>query len=299
MTVSAVEFALKTPTKLTREQYVAYIDSAPFPALVFSALKNHQVQEAREAIRRDPDFNINCKNQRENGQTLLHLASEIEEESFIRFLLSHRAINVNQRDKTRLTPFQLACKEKRTQSALLLLGDSRLRIEEPPGMVHPLWQVTVEGQIDVAEAWIASGKGFSLRDTDRQRLFRELRQDTFWVGEETRRRKHAIIALLDNYISDPYLVRNRLRKKLSWYHKVSADAFSHVVFICDGLLKIKDGDTGPTARFFTIACTLPLDLQAVLCYRLADSAQNIIPPNHREAGFKSLARALLTNQPID
>jgi len=64
-----------------------------------------------------------------------------------------------------------------------------------------------------------------------------------------------------------------------------------VVFVSDGLLQVKDTITpSPTARFFSIARRLPLELQMVLCFRQVGSDKEIIRGKASEAAFKELAR---------
>jgi len=74
--------------------------------------------------------------------------------------------------------------------------------------------------------------------------------------------------------------------------------FALVVFVSDGLLKIKNlvDSTTPAARFFNIVTQLPLELQMVLCYRVVRSAKEIIYGKDSEVAFRSLALRLLSNR---
>jgi len=68
--------------------------------------------------------------------------------------------------------------------------------------------------------------------------------------------------------------------------------FALVVFVSDGLLQIKDTTPSPAARYFSIAMSLPLELQMVLCHRVVGSDKEIILGNESEAAFKALTNAL-------
>jgi len=68
--------------------------------------------------------------------------------------------------------------------------------------------------------------------------------------------------------------------------------FALVVFVSDGLLRIKRTTPSPAARYLKIASRLPLELQMLLCFRVVGSAKEIIPGTEREAAFRELARRL-------
>jgi len=82
--------------------------------------------------------------------------------------------------------------------------------------------------------------------------------------------------------------------EIGWYKPAAAKMFALVVFVSDGLLQIK-GTTTPTpaARFFTVARSLPLELQMMLCSRLVGSAKEIISGKESEVAFKSLVENLM------
>jgi len=88
--------------------------------------------------------------------------------------------------------------------------------------------------------------------------------------------------------------RHVVRVEVVWYDVMAAEIFALVVFVSDGLLQIRDTTiTTPAARFFNIARCLPLELQMVLCYRLAVSPKEIISGKDGEVAFRSLANWLV------
>ena len=73
----------------------------------------------------------------------------------------------------------------------------------------------------------------------------------------------------------------------------NAEAFyALVVFVADGLLRVRK-EPWRAARFFRIAARLPLDLQMVLCQRMAGSSKEGIPGKDSEEAFRILAETLL------
>ena len=76
--------------------------------------------------------------------------------------------------------------------------------------------------------------------------------------------------------------------------ELAAEMFALVVFVSDGLLKIKDTTTTtPAVRYFSIAAQLSLELQMIVCHRVVGSAKEIIPGDESEEAFKSPAESLL------
>ena len=63
---------------------------------------------------------------------------------------------------------------------------------------------------------------------------------------------------------------------------MAAEVFALVVFLCDGLLKIKEENMSGAARFFRMAKELPLELQMVLCHRVVGSMRMNIPGKQSE-----------------
>jgi hypothetical protein len=74
---------------------------------------------------------------------------------------------------------------------------------------------------------------------------------------------------------------------------MARDLYALVVFLCDGLLRVQPGqERSQPGRFLTIASRLPLELQAVLCYRTFDSSKVVVASANSEAALRHLARQL-------
>jgi len=74
----------------------------------------------------------------------------------------------------------------------------------------------------------------------------------------------------------------------------AARKYALVIFLCDGLLRIKRETTVTReARFFNIASRLPMELQRLLCQRVEGKMKTDIPRKQCEAAFMSLAWRLV------
>jgi len=112
-----------------------------------------------------------------------------------------------------------------------------------------------------------------------------------WVAKN--KGKTEVVTLLERFKEHPEDTRHELRVELGLLDDLAAEMFALVVFVSDGLLQVNDvTTTTPTARFFSIARRLPLELQMVLCFRQVGSGKEIIPGKESEVAFKELARRL-------
>ena len=102
----------------------------------------------------------------------------------------------------------------------------------------------------------------------------------------------AVASLLERFQANPPQTRSEIRKELGWFGE-EAEMFALVVFLCDGLLELREENETGAARFFRVAKELPTELQMILCYRVIGSGGENIPGTQRELAFKQLARKLL------
>ena len=102
--------------------------------------------------------------------------------------------------------------------------------------------------------------------------------------------------LLRRFKAHPEQIRREVRVKLGFPDELAAEVFALADFLCDGLLQLKPAPAksrtkGAAAlRFFTIIQRLPLELQMILCHRVADSCKDSILSKDSEVAFKCLAR---------
>jgi len=149
----------------------------------------------------------------------------------------------------------------------------------------PLWYAAGNGYINVIKWWIASG-----REMDLGKPGNVVKTDAIGVAKMYHRTE--VVALLERFKSDIAKTRHAVRVELGLLDDLAAEMFAMVVFVSDGLLKIKDTTTTPAARFFSIVARLPLELQMLLCFRQVGSAKEIILGKESEVAFKSLAKNL-------
>jgi len=169
-----------------------------------------------------------------------------------------------------------------------MLKDSRVKVNEPndDGRTPLFWAVAASGQFDVIKGWIASGREM---DLGKRGDF----YGTDAIGVANWRGKTEVATLLERFKSDTAKTRQEVRLEIGWYDELAAEMFALVVFVSDGLLQVKITKTAtPAARYFTIASQLPLELQMVLCFRLAGLNKEIIPGKDSEVAFKEVARRL-------
>lgn len=119
-----------------------------------------------------------------------------------------------------------------------------------------------------------------------------------------------IVALLERHQSNPNESREEVRFQLGLMAGKAPGLFGLVVFLCDGLLVVKQQRNAgkhernlhvaseksterieKAGRFFRIAGRLPLELQMMLCYRVYGSDQVNISSTMAEEAFRDLANA--------
>jgi hypothetical protein len=95
--------------------------------------------------------------------------------------------------------------------------------------------------------------------------------------------KTEVATLLERFMVNRVQVRHEARAELGFPDSLAADLFAMVIFVCDGLLKVKvkvkAGRTRrstrrpETARFFNIVQRLPMELQMILCHAVYNSGK--------------------------
>jgi len=147
-----------TPPKLTREQYLAFLDALPVnPSCFVLACETGDVQEIEEFLRRDPNFDVNCV-----SGAALNTAFENGKGSVASILLAHPNIAVNLARSKGMTSFMLACC-KGDICIRLLLRDTRVKVSKRDRDGYtPLHWAAYHGHLDVIKWWIASGREMNL-----------------------------------------------------------------------------------------------------------------------------------------
>jgi ankyrin repeat protein len=218
------------------------------------------------------------------GQTALHQACTFDHSQILRLLLACPGVYVNWEDKYRWTPFSQACFCGSKECIKILLRDPRIDLA-----TSNVWEGRTTlldragGRLDIIQEWISSGK--------------EIQQvGDMWTN-------HAKVnALLRRFEKDPKNTQHTVRNEIGWYDDRASEIFAPMVFLSDGLLQGRTPLTPvfsrstSAARFFEIAEKLPVELQMVLCYRVAGSGKTLIPKKEIEIGLRELVWMLCLSE---
>lgn len=230
----------------------------------------------------NPGINVNWKNEKHFNRTALHRACERGYDKMVALLSAHPAIDVNQKEIHGLTPFISACGHQNTECVRVMLGDARVKVNEPSNDGEtPLANTAYNGSLEIIKSWIASGREIDLGYTDRPA------GNAIAVAKEFER--HEVVSLLEKFKEDPRKTRFQLRVELGLFDAAAAEIFALVIFLCDGLLDHQRQTSTGTDRFFQIARRLPIEIQMILCYRVVGSTRGNIPGDEREIGFRNLS----------
>jgi len=195
------------------------------------------------------------------------------------------------------SPFYLACLLGLPSAARLLLADSRVKNITAVNSENrtALWYLAFFGyhkdKLDTIKVWIASGRDIDLGppgDFQRDAIMAAERASSRTETEKKSRLE--TIDLMKRFGRNPVRTRRDIRVELGWTRLLAFDVFALVVFVSDGLLEIKTPDVAnPASRFFGIMQGLPMELQMIVCYRLAKSAGEIISSKESEWAFVNLS----------
>jgi hypothetical protein len=237
----------------------------------------------RKIFSEHPNTDVNWINDLDFDRTALHAACQKGRERMVSLLLAHPNIDVNRISKFNYTPLIRVCINGDINCLRLLLDDPRVKLNEvsETGSSAIIHAVEVEN-FDSVKVWIASGREMALESA---------------IKCAKRTTRADMVLILKKFRDKPEKTRHDIRLELNWYNERAARFFCQVVFLCDGLLKIKGKDedissASNASRFFRIARKLPLEIQTILCCRVVDSSEDIIPSKCIESGFRELARAL-------
>ena len=265
-----------------------HLDSLPVhPSSLYFASKEGKVDKVMAILRKNPNFEVNWRNDKEGSYTALGRACQKGHSVIVSILLAHPDIDVNLKDQDGWSPFMSACLNGHTSCVRLLLKDQRARVNEPNKYrTGPLYYAAQSELYPVMKWWMASGREMDLGTPGDSR--------TDAIGRAKALKKTEVATLLERFEENPAETRQEVRVEIGWYDDAAAEMFALAVFVSDELLQVKDTTPSPAARFFNIATKLPLELQMVLCHRLVGSGKDIIPGQDSEEAFKSLAWGFLS-----
>jgi len=195
---------------------------------LYDAADGNCVSEVSSLLKDHPDINVNWTNAAE--WTALHIASLSGHAEVVKVLLAHPNINVNLRNSNGQTPCSLACEFGRGLVVELLLKDPRVDVTLDDDLgCTPLWWASSYGKQEVIEWFIASG-----------RVLGDIKSQKEYTALEIARRekKTEVVSLLESFIANPVLIRQKVRVKLGVLNALAAEVFALTVFLCDDLLQL-------------------------------------------------------------
>lgn len=248
----------------------------------------------------------------EHGPSPLHKACQYGFYDIVELLLAHPDIRVNQKNELGWTPFSLACANGRTEVVKRMLRDERVNINLGNKLDQtPLWIATYWGKIDVVKAIFASGRKIDDCGSPR-RVAREKEITNIW-------------ALIRDYMDDPAKVIVALQEEIDWlglllsfllFSLLSSHAcfplflsfsffagvypvevFALIVLHSDGIVSTKKlvrDKEDRSVRFFRIASSLPMELQMILCNRLAGRGGNFVLVKDLEPALRKMVQIFNT-----
>ena len=264
------------------------------------------VQKVKQFLKDNPAWGVN-EDINGRGNTALHFASSHGHSEIISVLLAQPEINVNQKNIIGQTPFHFGCNNGHVEVVKVLLRDSRVDINLPDKYdCTPLWYTSFYGYVEVIKWMIASGREITNLDLKGKYGNATVEYTTFEIArvlEQT-----AVVSLLERFISNQEKTRQEVSLDLRIPDVVAAELFAMTVFFCDNYLRIRadskiivstatevattirEYNSTPAARFFTIMSKLPIELQMTISCRVSGSSKELINPRLSELSFRHLAQ---------
>ena len=212
----------------------------------------------------------------------LHSACSSGDTEVVRLLLADPRVDPTRTDNDGRTPLHYACYNGRHEVVRLLLADPRVDPARADNSGRtPLHRACSTGHHEIVRLLLADPR-VDPTHTD----------NNGWSPlHRARDNGHAeVVSLLQGYALDPVATRFRLRCELGYPQQRAAETFACVVFASDGLLRVRETAGSKSARFFRVTLRLLMELQMLLCNRVAGLGRDNIPMKDSEAAFGRLAR---------
>jgi hypothetical protein len=242
--------------------------------------------EARDYALEHPDLDLNSTSPHFPGWGLMHsLCGNSGNLPVLKLLLSSPRTDVNV-EMSGSTPIIVACTMRSDEFLKELIHHPRVDLDATDDASRsPLSYLVAYDRIDPIKEMIASGKEFATSD-------RDLAGEDISFAEFARfEDNHDIAALLERFESHPQATRHEVRAELGWPLDTACHLFACVVFVSDGLLRVRSTTDrqDQVARFFAISQRLPLELQTILCLCAAGCKEHRIATADSEVAFIHLA----------
>lgn len=248
---------------------------------------------AKEDMDMNSTFNVNfvCE-KNPTGKTPLQIACQMGEPRIVAFLLKQTDAHPNYRDMEGATPLLTVfynSYHRQRECFKALLSDPRCNLKNVDGDGTHIIQLCLDTiESDECLKCVIALRGHKLKVNTPIQPDNEPATDLSGCD------------LLDEFEAAPLATQFRMKICIGEEEAIPAYAFACTVFISDDFLKIRHRQftrathgASEAARFFQIACKLPLELQMLLCNRIVRSNRDLVPRFESEVAFKQLARESL------
>jgi len=130
----------------------------------------------------------------------------------------------------------------------------------------PFWWTCYSGDLTILKLLIASGKDLSPEQGGMYN--HEYYSPTAIASLLGNYKLFPFLALLESYLKEPVKTTVKVQRELGMLDQLTAGVFAQVVFLADGLLRVRGQSPSPASSFFTITSRLPLELQMLTCRRV-------------------------------
>lgn len=248
----------------------------------YDAVVQGRVAQVRACLAAGPKFDVNA---RRHMTTPLQAACIHNHPTIVALLLSHPDTNVNRQVNHGPTPLIEACIRGHVEVVKVLLRDPRVDVNLTyDSNIGPLeasfdsWNLEIVKRLLASDRRVSLGNGGDLFAMDVIAMARQ-------YGN------HDAVALLERYKVNPDGVRAELKRELGMREERAADFFAEAVFLCDGLLRVReDAAARRGARFLSILERIPIELQMLVASRAAGGARDVVLTRDSEPAFRRLAR---------
>jgi len=242
-----------------------------------------------------PDFDVTCKLDDCDWEIIHHVCYRQDQpdvDKILRLLLAHPSIDVNVCEGFGQSPLSLACNNDAVRAVEIMLADPRIDAALPDVNDHtPLWWASITGNLTIMKHLMASGKELRYVSTKPLR-FDEAVISRRCISDE-------VISLLERFEHNPELTRYEVGSDIKTPMVYASGLFAVVVFMCDGLLKIRPIHPSflpffeKRLRFFRMMARLPMELQMIICLQAYGvSGRNNIPTKYSKPAFQHFAKKL-------
>ena len=141
--------------------------SGPLGKQLFDAAYGSRVSEVSSLLRDHPDINVNWTD--EYQEAALHITSLYGHVEIVKLLLAHPTINVNLRNSDGKTPLSYGCSYESVVEVLLKDPRVDVTFDDSRGCA-PLWKASYNGEYELVEWLIASGRDLGDVMNKRERI---------------------------------------------------------------------------------------------------------------------------------